>query len=136
MANSSGNSRSRKATDIFSKCESVEFYLGKIYYLDYDTLRGGNFEALELLPATKNVVLGLVTTKSATLEEPEELKAKVLEAAEVIARGDGSSVEEALLRIGVSPQCGFASTLKGNSLTMDEMAAKLSLVRQLADEIE
>jgi 5-methyltetrahydropteroyltriglutamate--homocysteine methyltransferase len=41
-----------------------------------------------------------------------------------------------LLRIGVSPQCGFASALKGNSLTMDEMAAKLSLVRQLADEIE
>lgn len=59
------------------------------YYLDYNTLRGGNFDALELLPATKNVVLGL-TTKLATLEEPEELKAKVLEAAEVIARGDGS----------------------------------------------
>jgi methionine synthase II (cobalamin-independent) len=105
------------------------------YYLEYDTLRGGNFDALELLPATKNVILGLVTTKPATLEEPEEVKAKVLEAAEVIARGDGLSVEEALLRIGVSPQCGFASTLKGNSLTMDEMAAKLSLVRQLADEI-
>lgn len=115
--------------------ESVEFYSGKIYYLEYDTLRGGNFDALELLPATKNVVLGIVTTKSATLEKPEELKAKVLEAAEVIARGDNSLVEEALLRIGVSPQCGFARTLKGNSLTMDEMAAKLSLVKQLADEI-
>jgi 5-methyltetrahydropteroyltriglutamate--homocysteine methyltransferase len=111
--------------------ESVEFYSGKIYYLDYDTLRGGNFDALELLPATKNVVLGLVTTTRQT----RRVKSKG-------PRSCGSDsqrrrfVGRELLRIGVSPQCGFASALTGNSLIMDEMAAKLSLVRQLADEIE
>jgi methionine synthase II (cobalamin-independent) len=103
------------------------------FYLEYDTQLAGNFDALASLPANKNVVLGIVTTKSASLENPEELRVKILEVAQIMAEGSDSTVEAALLRIGVSPQCGFASTLKGNNLTMDEMAAKLSLVNQIAD---
>ncbi|KAH8809355.1 hypothetical protein F5884DRAFT_901453 [Xylogone sp. PMI_703] len=102
------------------------------FLLEYDdTTRSGNFGPLASLPPSKNVVLGLVTTKSGHLEDIEELKGRVFEAARIMSADNGSPLEETLSRIGVSPQCGFATTLKGNHLTKDEMAAKLVLVNQL-----
>ncbi|KAK9414500.1 hypothetical protein SUNI508_11210 [Seiridium unicorne] len=105
------------------------------YFLEYDTDRAGTFEPLKELPPHKNVILGVITSKFPQLENVNELKERVYQAADVIAQGAGQSREEALKRVGVSPQCGFASHHLGNSVTHDDMVAKLKLVRELANSI-
>ena len=67
------------------------------YYLEYDTERAGTFEPLKFLPKNKSVVLGLVSSKLPQLEDVEELKARVHQAAALIASGEEKrSVDEAL----------------------------------------
>lgn len=105
------------------------------YYLEYDTERAGSFDPLKELPKNKNVIVGVITSKFPKLEDLSEMKARVLQAAEFVADGSGQSKEEALKRMGVSPQCGFASHSSGNAVVHDDMIAKLKLVRQLADSI-
>ncbi|KAJ5618481.1 hypothetical protein N7528_006592 [Penicillium herquei] len=108
------------------------------YYLEYDNDRSGDFEPLRHLPVGKNVVLGVVSTKSADLEDLDELVQRVHSAAEVIARGQGRSVEEVIqTSLGVSPQCGFASMSLGGGrgMTMELMWEKLLLVKRLAETI-
>jgi methionine synthase II (cobalamin-independent) len=105
------------------------------YYLEYDTERAGGFAPLAQLPAHKNVILGVVTSKFPELEDKAALRERVLEAAKYVAGGAGQTPDEALKRIGVSPQCGFASHHLGNSITHDDMWAKMRLVRELADEL-
>ena len=105
------------------------------YYLEYDTARAGGFEPLKALPKDKFVVLGVVTSKFPELEDKKEMVGRVLQAAEFVAEGSGESREKALQRIGVSPQCGFASHSEGNLLTYDDMVEKLKLVRAIADEV-
>lgn len=105
------------------------------YYLEYDTPRAGGFEPLKHLPTNKNVVLGVVTSKFPELEDKQEMIDRVYKAAAFMAEGSGQTVEEALQRISVSPQCGFASHAEGNSLTADDMKNKLLLVRSIADAI-
>lgn len=107
------------------------------FYLEYDNERSGSFEPLRFLPEHKNVILGVVTSKFPQLENLEELKKRVFAAADIIAKGQGTGAtqKDALKRIGVSPQCGFASHEEGNLLGWDDMVAKLRLVRKLADEI-
>lgn len=105
------------------------------YYLEYDTPRAGGFEPLAHLPKNKNVILGVVTSKFPELEDKEELKQRIYDAADVMAKGQGESREEALKRCGVSPQCGFASHAEGNLIDIEGMKKKLQLVRQVADEV-
>lgn len=105
------------------------------YFLEYDTDRAGGFEPLTELPAHKNVILGVITSKFPELEDLGKMKDRVYQAADYVAKGAGQTREEALKRIGVSPQCGFASHHLGNSITREDMVNKLKLVRQLADEI-
>ena len=90
------------------------------------------------MPIGKNVVLGVVSTKSADLEKVDDLVDRVHSAATVIARGQNRSVDEVIATsLGVSPQCGFASMSKGGGqgMTMKGMWDKLLLVKQLADRI-
>ncbi|GLI73000.1 hypothetical protein PoHVEF18_001186 [Penicillium ochrochloron] len=105
------------------------------YYLEYDTERAGGFEPLKHLPRHKNVILGVVTSKFATMENKEEMKKRVIDAAKFIAEGNNISLEEALNQVGVSPQCGFASHREGNAIDWDGMINKLKLVREIADDI-
>ena len=105
------------------------------YYLEYDDSRSGGFEPLKELPRGKNVILGLITSKFPKLEDVEQMKKRVYQAAELISQGTGESKEEALNRLGVSPQCGFASHSDGNNVGKEDMVKKLQLVRRLADEI-
>jgi methionine synthase II (cobalamin-independent) len=105
------------------------------YFLEYDTERAGGFEPLRELPAHKNVILGVITSKFPELEDIEETKQRVFVAADFVAKGSGQTREEALKRLGVSPQCGFASHHLGNAITWEDMENKLKLVRKLADEI-
>jgi 5-methyltetrahydropteroyltriglutamate--homocysteine methyltransferase len=92
------------------------------YFLEYDTERAGGFAPLRLLPPGKMMVLGLVTTKSGALESADALKRRLDEAAAYVP----------LDRLGLSPQCGFASTHHGNALTEDEQWRKLALVVEVA----
>lgn len=119
----------RIATKLFNNIDA------DTYFLEYDTERAGTFEPLKELPAHKNVILGVITSKFPELEDLEETRGKVFQAADIIAKGAGQTREEALKRIGVSPQCGFASHHLGNAVTREDMIAKLKLVRDLADSI-
>ncbi len=106
------------------------------FYLEYDNLRSGGFEPLRFLPQHKNVVLGVVTTKDPQLEDAEMIKSRVRQAAEIIAKGQGRSVEQAMENIGISPQCGFASVAVGaEGMTEEKMFAKLKLVKDVAKEL-
>jgi 5-methyltetrahydropteroyltriglutamate--homocysteine methyltransferase len=95
------------------------------FFLEYDDDRSGTFEPLRFVPADKLVVLGLVTTKTPTLESTDTLKRRVDEAVRYIDAD----------RLCLSPQCGFASTVDGNALTQAQQRAKLSLVAQTAADL-
>jgi methionine synthase II (cobalamin-independent) len=95
------------------------------FLLEYDDERSGGFEPLSQVPDDRVVVLGLVSSKKAALESKEELKHRIKEAAAVISHD----------RLGLSPQCGFASTMEGNLLTQDDQEAKLRLVSETAREV-
>ncbi|KAH8120189.1 UROD/MetE-like protein [Phellopilus nigrolimitatus] len=106
------------------------------YYLEYDTDRAGTFEPLKYLPKHKTVVLGLVSSKVPKLEDPEELKARIIQAARVIADGTPKrSFEEALNQLTISPQCGFASHSEGNAISEEVVKEKLALVAATAKSI-
>jgi 5-methyltetrahydropteroyltriglutamate--homocysteine methyltransferase len=95
------------------------------YFMEWDSDRAGGFEPLRLLPRGKKVVLGLVTTKSGVLEPGETLARRIHEAARYVP----------LDRLCLSPQCGFASTHHGNTLTEDEQWRKLERVVEVAREV-
>lgn len=95
------------------------------YYLEYDDERSGTFEPLRYVSPSKQVVLGLITTKSPVLEDRATVIARVHEAAKYVP----------LERLSLSPQCGFASCEIGNKLTEEEQWAKIDLVRQIAGEV-
>ncbi|KAK8846531.1 hypothetical protein IAR55_005617 [Kwoniella newhampshirensis] len=105
------------------------------YYLEFDTPRAGSFEPLAHLPGDKNVILGIVTSKFPELEDKQAMKERVLSAAAIMAKGAGQTREQALERIGISPQCGFASHEEGNAIVWTDMENKLRLVREIADDI-
>ncbi|KAF4988217.1 hypothetical protein FGRMN_9900 [Fusarium graminum] len=105
------------------------------FYLEYDTERSGGFEPLQYLPKDKTVVVGIVSTKLPGLEDKEEMKKRVLSAADWVAKGSGESQKEALKRIAISPQCGFSTHESGYPLNLEEEKEKLALVREIADEI-
>lgn len=95
------------------------------FFLEYDDARSGSFDPLRFVPDDKIVVLGLVTTKTPVLESKDDLKRRVEEAARFVPAD----------RLCLSPQCGFASTVDGNALTMDQQRAKLELVVETAAEL-
>ena len=108
----------------------AETLLGNVnydgYFLEYDTERAGGFEPLRFLPKGKKiVVLGLVTSKSGTLEKRDDIKRRIEEAAKF------ASLEQFCL----SPQCGFASTEEGNILAEDEQWAKLAMIAEIAEQV-
>jgi methionine synthase II (cobalamin-independent) len=107
------------------------------YYLEFDDVeRTGGFQPLVFLPKGKNVVLGLVSTKKAEMEDREDLKARVEQAAEAVANGQGVSREDAMDSLAISPQCGFSSNslAGGKDMTFERMWEKLELVRDVARE--
>jgi 5-methyltetrahydropteroyltriglutamate--homocysteine methyltransferase len=95
------------------------------YFMEYDSERAGGFEPLRFVPKNKTVVLGLVTSKTGTLESKDAIKRRIDEATKYIP----------LDQLCLSPQCGFASTEEGNVLAEDEEWAKLRMIVELADEV-
>jgi 5-methyltetrahydropteroyltriglutamate--homocysteine methyltransferase len=95
------------------------------FLLEFDTPRAGGFEPLRFVPKNKGVVLGLVSSKTAVLEELDLLK----------QRADEASHYLSLDRLAISPQCGFASTMGGNPVTEADERAKLRLCVDAARQI-
>jgi 5-methyltetrahydropteroyltriglutamate--homocysteine methyltransferase len=96
------------------------------FFMEWDDERSGGFEPLRFLPkGDKQVVLGLVTTKRGALESKDELKRRI----------DEASKYAPLEQLCLSPQCGFSSTVEGNSLTQDEQWAKIALIVEVAAEV-
>ena len=95
------------------------------YFLEFDSERAGGFDVLRHLKGDKQVVLGLVTSKSGTLEKKDDIKRRIAEATKYVP----------LEQLCLSPQCGFASTEEGNVLAEDEQWAKLKMIVELAQEV-
>jgi 5-methyltetrahydropteroyltriglutamate--homocysteine methyltransferase len=123
-----GNSRSRWyaeggydaiAEKLFSTLDVDRFLL------EYDDPRSGTFEPLRFVPREKTVVLGLISSKVAELENGDDIVKRIHEAAKFFP----------LENLAISPQCGFASTLEGNLLTEDQQWAKLHLVADTARRV-
>jgi len=95
------------------------------YFLEYDSPRAGTFAPLAEVPQGKNIVLGLVTTKVADIEERDAVLARIEEAAKIVP----------LDQLCLSPQCGFASSFQGNPLGVEEQNAKIRLVVDIAKEV-
>ena len=90
--------------------------------LEYDDARSGSFEPLRAVPEGKTAVLGLVTTKSGRRETVDELAARIEEASAFCP----------LERLALSPQCGFATSVLGNDLTVEDERAKLETIAKTA----
>jgi 5-methyltetrahydropteroyltriglutamate--homocysteine methyltransferase len=93
--------------------------------LEYDDERSGGFEPLALVPEGKVAVLGLVTTKSRRRETPAELAGRLREASRFVP----------LERLALSPQCGFATSVLGNALTVEDERAKLRTIAETAEVV-
>ena len=95
------------------------------YFMEFDDDRSGGFEPLRFVPKGKFIVLGLVTSKRPELESKDEIKRRLEAASKYVP----------MEQLCLSPQCGFSSTVEGNSLTVEEEKAKLRLVVEVADEV-
>jgi 5-methyltetrahydropteroyltriglutamate--homocysteine methyltransferase len=70
-------------------------------------------------------VLGIMTSKSALLERPDDLRRRIEEAQKFAP----------LEQLAVSPQCGFASSIGGNPMSESEQEAKLLRLVEVARSI-
>ena len=94
------------------------------FFLEYDDERSGSFEPLRHLKNQK-LVLGLVTTKTGTLENPDDVKRRIDEASRYVS----------LDQLCLSPQCGFSSTEEGNAITDEDQWNKLALIKSIAEDV-
>ncbi|MGH9496327.1 MAG: hypothetical protein ACRD3B_15110 [Candidatus Sulfotelmatobacter sp.] len=95
------------------------------FLLEYDDERSGTFAPLRFIPKGKTVVLGLISSKVAKMEDPLELQERIREASQYVP----------MENLALSPQCGFASTAEGNLITEDQQWAKLKLVVETARRV-
>lgn len=95
------------------------------WLLEYDTERAGDFTPLRHMPGDVTVVLGLISTKTPQLEDPDELASRIDQAARYVP----------LDRLALSPQCGFASVAAGNPISLDDQHRKLELVSSTARRV-
>jgi 5-methyltetrahydropteroyltriglutamate--homocysteine methyltransferase len=95
------------------------------YFLEFDDERSGDFSPLRHLPRGKIATLGLITSKTAELEDPQSVKRRITEATRWAP----------LEQLALSPQCGFASTCEGNNVSADDQWRKLRLVSEIAAEV-
>jgi 5-methyltetrahydropteroyltriglutamate--homocysteine methyltransferase len=107
------------ATRLFPKVRAERLLL------EYDDERAGDFEPLREVPDDKVVVLGLVTTKTSRRETVDELATRIREAARYVA----------IDRLALSPQCGFATSVVGNALGVEDQRAKLRTIVETAAEV-
>ncbi len=97
-----------------------------VFFMEYDTDRAGGLEPLKFLSkGGQRVMAGFITTKTGALESMDQLKRQF----------DEASRYADMDQLGITPQCGFASTEEGNSITEDDQKRKLELVVQCAEQL-
>jgi 5-methyltetrahydropteroyltriglutamate--homocysteine methyltransferase len=96
-----------------------------VFFLEYDSPRAGDFSPLKFLPKGKMVLLGMISSKTAALEEKPMLLRRIDEAAKVAP----------IKQLGISPQCGFATNLTGSPLTQENQISKLQLVVDIGRQV-
>ena len=93
------------------------------YFLEYDNARSGTFAPLRSVPAGKFVVLGLVASRVSELESIDFLERRIEDASRYIR----------LEQLGLSPQCGFATSASEHVAVTEEVEkAKLARVVEVA----
>ena len=95
------------------------------YYLEFDSERAGDFSPLAEISGDKQVVLGLISSKTSELEDKQTIINRIKEASQYLP----------LSCLCLSTQCGFASTEEGNELTEEQQWAKIALVTEVAKEV-
>ena len=98
-----------------------------VYFLEYDDARSGDFAPLRFLPKGKVVVVGVMSSKKAELDDKESIIKRMKEAATFVPGG--------LDQLALSHQCGFSSTMEGNELTEEQQFAKIRLEVEIAQEL-
>ena len=91
----------------------------------YDTPRSGDFSPLSYVPKGKIIVLGLVSSKTPETQTQQDIIQKIEEATKFI------DIEQ----LALSPQCGFASTVAGNPISLEDQKAKLAMVVEVAEKV-
>jgi 5-methyltetrahydropteroyltriglutamate--homocysteine methyltransferase len=107
------------ATRLFPRVKATRLLL------EYDDERSGGFEPLAHARDDSICVLGLVTTKTPRRETVAELAGRIREAARVVP----------LERLALSPQCGFATSIVGNAVSVEDERAKLATIAETAAEV-
>ena len=123
-----GNFRSTHAAEgSYDAAAEAIFSTGvDIFFMEYDTERAGGLAPIRLLPkGNQRIMAGFITTKTAELESMDWLKSQIEEASKYVD----------IDQLGIAPQCGFASTEEGNTITHDDQRRKLELVVKAAEEI-
>jgi 5-methyltetrahydropteroyltriglutamate--homocysteine methyltransferase len=95
-----------------------------VVLLEYDSDRAGDFGPLAKVKPGTTAVLGLLSTKSAVLEDDTVLRHRVEEA----------SALKPLDELAISTQCGFASASNA-PMTWDEQRSKLNTVATVARDV-
>jgi len=98
-----------------------------VYFLEYDDARSGDFSPLRHLPENKIVVLGVMSSKKAELDDKDDMIRRLNEAAKFCPKG--------LDQLCLSHQCGFSSTMEGNDLTEEQQWAKVRLEVEIAKQV-
>ncbi len=94
------------------------------FFLEWDDERAGDLEALETLKdKNAEVVLGLLSSKTNSLDDEERVLALLDQASHIIPKE----------RLYLSHQCGFASCDSGNELTQEQEWAKIDQGKAIAD---
>ncbi len=98
-----------------------------VFLVEWDDQgRDGGFEPMRFLRDGSTMVMGLISTKTPKIEDEDRMLRRMDEAATIAGGMD---------RLGISPQCGFASVMVGNEIDEDVQWRKLDLVARVADRL-
>jgi 5-methyltetrahydropteroyltriglutamate--homocysteine methyltransferase len=107
------------AERLFGELERYDTFL-----VEWDDVgRDGGYEPIRHVPSGKTMVMGLVSSKTPSLESSDDLLRRLEQAAAFLP----------LDQLALSPQCGFASVLEGNELDEETQWQKLELVARVAE---
>jgi 5-methyltetrahydropteroyltriglutamate--homocysteine methyltransferase len=96
------------------------------FFIEWEDIdREGGYESLRFVPKGKRVIMGIVNSKVPDVESADSLVRKIESAAKYLD----------VSQLGISPQCGFASTMHGNELTEDAQWRKLEEMVKAADKV-
>jgi 5-methyltetrahydropteroyltriglutamate--homocysteine methyltransferase len=94
-------------------------------FIEFDGPQEQDFAPLRFVAGSKKVVLGLISTKTPVLEEPDTIKRRIEQASKYVP----------IERLCLSPQCGFSSRDTGTNLSIADQIAKLKLAVSVADKV-